>query len=80
MSAPGSSPPTRLERRKRGIPRLALSISEACEALGVSHAYWQENVVGEIRIVRKGRRKLIALVELERWLDQNAERTLERRS
>ena len=65
--------------KQRSVPVLALGIAEACEALGVSPAFWRENVAGEVKIVRRGRRKLVAVAELERWLDANAERTLERR-
>lgn len=59
-----------------GVPRLALSVQEACEALGCSWDYFAEHVSPELRIVRRGRRKLIAVSELERWLDANAERAL----
>jgi hypothetical protein len=34
--------------------------------------YLDEHVIGELRIVRRGRRILIALAELERWLDRSA--------
>lgn len=57
-------------------PQLALSVLEACAALGVSHDFWQEHVAPEIRIVRRGRRKLIAVRELERWLEASGERVL----
>jgi hypothetical protein len=63
----------------RRVPVLALNIEQACEALGVSHSYWQEHVAGEVAIVRRGRRKLVSVAELERWLDANSERGLERR-
>ena len=53
--------------------RLALSISEACEALGVSWDFWSEHIAPEVRVVRRGRRKLIAVTELERWLERNGE-------
>ena len=56
--------------------RLALSVEEACAALGVSWDFWQEHVAAELRIVRRGRRKLIAVAELERWLDEAGERVL----
>jgi excisionase family DNA binding protein len=56
-------------------PRLALSPDEAAGVLGVSRDYLDEHVIGELRIVRRGRRILIALAELERWLDQAAGRT-----
>src|SRR5438046_9104978 len=53
-------------------PRLALSPDEAAAVLGVSRDYLDEHVIGELRIVRRGRRILIALAELERWLDRAA--------
>jgi excisionase family DNA binding protein len=52
--------------------RLALSPDEAAAVLGVSRDYLDERVIGELRVVRRGRRVLIALRELERWLDQSA--------
>jgi excisionase family DNA binding protein len=55
-------------------PRLALSPDEAACVLGVSRDYLDEHVIGELRIVRRGRRILIALAELERWLDRAAAR------
>ena len=55
-------------------PRLALSPDEAAGVLGVSRDYLDEHVIGELRIVRRGRRILIALAELERWLDRSAAR------
>src|SRR2546427_5305284 len=55
-------------------PRLALSPDEAASVLGVSRDYLDEHVIGELRIVRRGRRILIALTELERWLDRSAAR------
>jgi hypothetical protein len=43
--------------------------------LGVSRDYFDEHVIHELRVVRRGRRILVPLVELERWLDRNAART-----
>ncbi len=59
-------------------PRLALSINEACEALGVGWDFWHEHIEPEIRLVRLGRRKLVPVAELQAWLERNAARTLER--
>jgi excisionase family DNA binding protein len=53
-------------------PRLALSPDEAAGVLGVSRDYLDQHVLSELRIVRRGRRILIALAELERWLDHSA--------
>jgi hypothetical protein len=61
------------------IPRLALSPDEAAAALGVSRDYLDEHVAPELAWVRRGRRKFVAVGELERWLAESAARTLERR-
>ena len=76
----------RLGRDREGAPvsvaarpavaRLALSPNEAAAALGVSRDYLDEHVAGELRWVRRGRRKFVAVRELERWLEQAAARTL----
>jgi len=65
------------KRQHSKVPRLALSVSEAAEALGVSTDFFAEHVAPELRVVRRGRRKLIAVRELEAWLDRNAARVLE---
>jgi excisionase family DNA binding protein len=57
-------------------PRLALSPDEAASVLGVSRDYLDEHVIDELRVVRRGRRILIALAELERWLDRAASVTM----
>ena len=54
--------------------RLALSKAEAAAALGVSVDFFDEHIVCELRIVRRGRRRLIPVGELERWLEANAAR------
>jgi excisionase family DNA binding protein len=64
----GSSPPSGFG------PRLALSPDEAAAMLGVSRDYFDEHVIEELRVVRRGRRILVALGELERWLDHSATR------
>ena len=65
----GSSPPP-----MRLGPRLALSPDEAAALLGVSRDYFDEHVIDELRIVRRGRRILVALAELERWLERASTR------
>lgn len=64
--------------RCESVPRLALSPDEAAASLGVSRDFLDEHIAGELRWVRRGRRKFVAVRELERWLDQAAARTLER--
>jgi hypothetical protein len=53
---------------------LALSVEEACAALGIGWDCWRQYVEPEVRIVRAGRRKLVAVAELQRWLDERGER------
>jgi len=53
-------------------PRLALDVSEACAALGVSWDFWSEHVAPEVPMVRRGRRKLVPVRALEAWLAENA--------
>ncbi len=58
---------------KPTTPALALSVEQACAALGVSWDTWKAQIEPEVRIVRLGRRKLVPVAALEQWLDQHAE-------
>jgi excisionase family DNA binding protein len=53
-------------------PRLALSPDEAAAVLGCSRDFFDEHVAPELRMVRRGRRRFVAVRELERWLDRSA--------
>jgi excisionase family DNA binding protein len=75
------APPERPEKPQPGSaalppaalgPRLAVSPDEAAAVLGVSRDYFDEHIIDELRIVRRGRRILVALAELKRWLDRAA--------
>jgi excisionase family DNA binding protein len=57
--------------------RLALSPNEAAASLGVSRDYLDQHIAPELRWIRRGRRKLVAIKELERWLEQAAARTFD---
>jgi hypothetical protein len=59
-------------RTSNGELRLALSKLEAARALGVSVDFLEEHVLPDLRVVREGRRRLIPVRELERWLDSHA--------
>ncbi|MGD0981093.1 MAG: hypothetical protein ABR946_06390 [Solirubrobacteraceae bacterium] len=56
------------------VPRIAMSKQEAASALGVSIDFFDEHIVGDLRMVRVGRRRLVPIAELERWLDTHADR------
>lgn len=58
------------------IPRLALSREEAAASIGMSLDSFERHCQPTMRLVRLGRMRLVPVAELERWLDENAERTL----
>jgi hypothetical protein len=58
------------------VPRLALSPNEAADALSVSRNFFDEQIAPELRWVRRGRRKFVAVAEVERWLTENSALTL----
>jgi hypothetical protein len=58
-------------------PRLALNPAEAAAAIGVSRDFFDEHVLAELRVVRRGRKVLVSVAELEKWLDRSAAVTLE---
>jgi excisionase family DNA binding protein len=63
-------------RRSESVPRIALTRSEAAEALGMSLDSFERHAQPELRLVRRGRLRLVPVRELERWLERNAERPL----
>ena len=54
------------------VQRLALTPVEAAQALGISRDFLDQHILLELRVVRRGRRRLIPVREIERWLDQHA--------
>lgn len=66
----------RLDRKttSRNSPKhkLALSIDEAAATLSLSRDTFERRIVPELRVVRVGRRLLVPVRELERWLEQEA--------
>jgi hypothetical protein len=75
MSRPkqGSESATRLRR----APRLALTRQEAAAALGMSINSFERHVQPELRLVRRGKLRLIPVREIERWLEENSDFVLE---
>lgn len=56
---------------------VAVSKTEAAAALSMSVDSFERYVMADLRCVRRGRLRLFAVAELERWVNENAERTLE---
>jgi hypothetical protein len=75
MTVNGATRPPALSTRP-ATPALALSTEQAAAALSVSWDVFHEQIEPELRIIRLGRRKLIPVAELERWISDHAERVL----
>jgi hypothetical protein len=58
------------------IPRVALTPPEAAAALGVGPDFFDVNIRPELKVIRRGSKRLIPVSELQRWCEQNAERVL----
>lgn len=58
------------------VPRLALSPQEAAAAVSLGPDAFAARVMPHLRVVRCGRRTLVPVAEIERWLSEAAERPL----
>jgi hypothetical protein len=58
--------------------RLALTPREAAQALGCSRDFFDKHIGSELRWVRRGRLKFVAIAEVEAWLCRSASFTLDR--
>jgi hypothetical protein len=67
-------------RTRRPVPVLALTAMEAPAALGVSHHFFRDHIASELRWVRRGSKKLVAVSELQAWLERNSARVFEEAS
>jgi hypothetical protein len=54
------------------VPRIALTPPEAAAAIGVGPDFFDEKVAPELRLVRRGRKRLVPVAELERWVRESA--------
>ena len=58
------------------IPRVALTIPEAAAAVGVGPDFFDQHIRPELRLIRRGSKRLVPVAELERWCEENAETVL----
>ena len=68
-------------RKPEHVPRplrLALTPNEAAQALGYSRDFFDKHSGPELRWVRRGRLKFVAIAEIEDWLRRSATLTLDR--
>lgn len=59
------------------IPRIALTREEAASALGMGSVdSFERYVQPYVKMIRRGRLRLVPIIELQRWAEESAERTL----
>jgi len=58
------------------IPRIALNRAEAATALGISLDSFERHVQPGLRLIRRGRLRLVPVSGLERWAAAEAESVL----
>ena len=58
------------------VQRLALSKAHAALAIDCSVDFLEEHVLPTLRVIRRGRKVLIPVRELERWLEREAALTI----
>jgi excisionase family DNA binding protein len=68
--ARGNSPSRRPSSRE-GERKLVLSVEDAAAALSISRDTFERYVIAELRLIRLGRRLLVPVPELERWVDEH---------
>jgi hypothetical protein len=64
-------------RLKASFPRFALTPAEAAASIGCGPDFFEEYVAPDLKVIRRGRKRLIPCAEIERWTAENAEHLLE---
>jgi hypothetical protein len=57
--------------------KLAVTKSQAADMLSISLNSFERYVMADLKLIRKGRLVLVPVDELGRWVERNAERTIE---
>jgi hypothetical protein len=57
-------------------PAVAVTRGTAAQMLGMSLTTFEQHVQPHIKLIRRGRLRLVPVRELERWVEQNARRTV----
>jgi hypothetical protein len=55
------------------VPRFALTRAEAAASIGMSLDSFERYVQPHLKLVRRGKLRLVPVRELERWIEQSAE-------
>ena len=52
---------------------MALRIDEAARAIGLGRTSFERYVMPHVKVLRRGRVRVVPVSELERWLEENSE-------
>lgn len=53
------------------VARVALTVDEACQALGLGRTrFYQEVRANRLRVIKSGRRTVVPVAELHAWIDR----------
>jgi len=58
------------------LPRFALTREEAAASIGMSLDSFERYVQPDVKLIPCGRKRLVPVAELERWVEANAEQIL----
>jgi excisionase family DNA binding protein len=72
MSGDVKQAPRRIRETPDRVERRALRLEEAAESLGVSLDFFREHIAPELKLIRKGRVRLVPVTELDRWVEKSA--------
>jgi excisionase family DNA binding protein len=54
------------------FPRVALTLEEAAEAMGVSLSHLRRHILPDLRVIRSGSVRLVPVTELNAWAEREA--------
>ena len=66
-----------MSRSPTAVHALALRPEQAAQALGVSRSFFFAEILPELKVVRRGRLRLVPLRSLEEWIERNSARGLD---
>lgn len=55
------------------VPRVVLTRQEAAASLGISLDSFERHVQPDLKVIRRGGLRLVAVLELERWAEKAGE-------
>ena len=78
MSGTPDTPSRKRITNLEPVRRLCLTPEEAAASIGCSRAFWDEHILPDLRVIRKGKLVLVPVIELERYIQREAALTLKR--